>query len=125
MKLKIIIPCFLLLMPVLVVGQKAHHTKYLYADSGFTNKAEAKNVTINGLKDGKWMEYYNLETKTSNSNPYETTINVPTADTNAMYYDLGVYKAGKLNGVVRYYENKSNKYMFWHYFINGKKIESR
>jgi hypothetical protein len=25
-------------------------------DSGFTNKAEAKNEMVNGMKEGKWVE---------------------------------------------------------------------
>ena len=28
-------------------------------EQGFTNKAEAKNLMVNGLKEGKWMEYFN------------------------------------------------------------------
>ncbi|MGP8216566.1 MAG: hypothetical protein ACLQQ4_13445 [Bacteroidia bacterium] len=95
------------------------------SDSGFTNKAEAKNLIVNGLKEGKWIEYYTFETKTLNSNPYKLGVHILTTDTNAPYYDLGVYKAGKLNGIVRYYQNKSNKYMFYHYFINGEIIEKR
>jgi hypothetical protein len=31
------------------------------ADSnGFTNRNEAKNLTVNGLKEGKWIEYIDL-----------------------------------------------------------------
>ena len=29
-----------------------------YPDSGFTNKAEAKNEMKDSLKEGKWVEYY-------------------------------------------------------------------
>lgn len=104
---------------LIAFGQQA------YPDSGFASKVEAKNLTVNGLKEGKWIEYYNLETKTQSSNPYMLTVHIPTTDTNSTYYDLGIYKAGKLNGIVRYYENKSNKYMFYHYFINGEIIEKR
>jgi hypothetical protein len=42
-----------------------------YPDSGFTNKAEAKNLTVNGLKEGKWVEYYEngkIETESSYKN---------------------------------------------------------
>lgn len=28
-----------------------------YPDSGFTNKAETKNLTVNGVKQGKWLEF--------------------------------------------------------------------
>ncbi|HTB30831.1 MAG TPA: hypothetical protein VK808_02330, partial [Bacteroidia bacterium] len=31
-----------------------------YPDSGFTNKAEAKNLMVNGLKEGKWVEYQDM-----------------------------------------------------------------
>jgi len=29
-----------------------------YPDSGFTNKLEAKNQLVNGLKEGKWVEIF-------------------------------------------------------------------
>jgi len=28
-----------------------------YPDSGFTNKAEAKNLIVHGRKEGKWIAY--------------------------------------------------------------------
>jgi|GEM_PF-803524 antitoxin component YwqK of YwqJK toxin-antitoxin module len=61
-------------------------------DSGFTNKAEAKNITINGLKDGKWMEYLDK-------------MYMPTTDTLhlAQHYQLAFYRNGLLSGIVRKY----------------------
>jgi len=44
-------------------------------EQGFTNKAEAKNEKINGLKEGKWIEYLDKQ---------DSII----SDTNAPYYRL-------------------------------------
>jgi antitoxin component YwqK of YwqJK toxin-antitoxin module len=57
---------------------------------GFTNKAEAENKTVNGLKEGKWVEYVdnNLAITTDNTAPQ---------------YRLTVYKAGEIYGIVRQY----------------------
>ena len=70
-----------------------------YPNSGFTNKAEAKNLTINGLKEGKWIEYNYAENEQDN------------IDTNKVTdYNLIVYKKGKIIGIVR------------DYLINGKLV---
>ncbi len=67
------------------------------SDSGFTNKAEAKNITVNELKEGKWVEYYKFY-------PY-SGLKV-TTDTNAPLYYLTIYSSGKPSGLVRsYYKN--------------------
>ena len=64
-----------------------------YPDSGFTNKAEAKNLTVNGLKEGKWVEYADDS-------------NLGTSDTNAPYYMLIVYMKGKPRGkLLEYYKS--------------------
>lgn len=55
--------------------------KALPYDSCFTNKREAKNLMINGLKEGKWLIYQD-----SNANVI--------SDTNAPYYVLIVFRAG-------------------------------
>ncbi|HTB07840.1 MAG TPA: hypothetical protein VK806_12880 [Bacteroidia bacterium] len=60
-----------------------------YPDSGFTNKAEAKNLMVNGLKEGKWIEYADDKGFTE--------------DTTAPYYLLIVYKKGKTFGITRLY----------------------
>lgn len=79
-------------------------------DSGFTNKAEAKNVMVNGMKEGKWMEYMEDE--------IDAGLMV-TADTNAPYYKLSEYKSDKPNGKVRIYY-KSGKLEEETPYINGK-----
>ncbi|HXP50142.1 MAG TPA: hypothetical protein VN922_09325 [Bacteroidia bacterium] len=61
------------------------------ADSGFTNKAEAKNLIVNGLKEGKWCEYTE-----------QMSID-KSHDNDTIGYDLKIYKAGKVNGLMREY----------------------
>jgi antitoxin component YwqK of YwqJK toxin-antitoxin module len=90
-------------------------------DKGFTNKAEAKNQMVNGKKEGKWIEYetlYGLYTSST--------------DTNALYYCLTIYKAGKPFGKARQYNIKNGKLIFIksfkdnehyvvnYYYANGK-----
>ena len=59
-------------------------------DSGFTNKAEAKNQMVNGLKEGKWNERVGED-------------NEPSNDTGSHYYRLVIYKAGIPDGLSRQY----------------------
>ncbi len=59
-------------------------------DSCFTNKEDARNSYMNGLKDGKWIEYADV-----NFNKV--------TDTNAPYYILTVYSAGKPCNISRRY----------------------
>jgi len=59
-------------------------------NNGFTNKAEAKNLTVNGLKEGKWVEYIDSSFKIS-------------TDTTSPYFMLTIYKAGMRSGTVRKY----------------------
>jgi antitoxin component YwqK of YwqJK toxin-antitoxin module len=68
------------------------------ADSGFTNpngslwdKAEAKNLMVNGQKEEKWCEYTE-----------QMSID-KTHDNDTIGYDLEIYKAGKVNGLMREY----------------------
>jgi antitoxin component YwqK of YwqJK toxin-antitoxin module len=63
---------------------------FAQTDSSFTDYKEAKNITINGLKEGKWAE--NIDDNDS-----------VTHDINAPYFRLTVYKAGQPTGIVRYY----------------------
>jgi antitoxin component YwqK of YwqJK toxin-antitoxin module len=58
---------------------------------GFTNKAEAKNLLVNGLKEGKWVEYINEDDEASSE------------DSTKQFYCLFIYKAGKPVGLVRSY----------------------
>lgn len=70
-----------------------------YPDSGFTNKAEAQNLTINGVREGKWIEYNYAEDEQDNIDTTKVT-----------GYSLIVYKKGKIVGIVR------------EYLINGKLV---
>ncbi|HXB13330.1 MAG TPA: hypothetical protein VNZ45_15190 [Bacteroidia bacterium] len=60
-------------------------------DSGFVNKAEAKNQTVNGLKEGKWIEYMDI---------HKSYIK---EEKGAEFYCLSIYNGGKANGLQRYY----------------------
>jgi antitoxin component YwqK of YwqJK toxin-antitoxin module len=83
-------------------------------DSGFTNKAEAKNLMVNGLKEGKWVEYLD----SAKVEIEGILLMTPTNDTNAPYYSLSVYKKGNLYGIAReYYKGGSLKGAF--HFTNG------
>jgi antitoxin component YwqK of YwqJK toxin-antitoxin module len=64
-----------------------------YPDSGFTNKTKAKNLYKDSLKDGIWIEYVDISF-------------INTNDTNAPYYKLIFYKAGKPYGNVHEYYKK-------------------
>jgi antitoxin component YwqK of YwqJK toxin-antitoxin module len=82
--------------------------KQSFAQNGFTNKDEAKNITdASGLKQGKWIYDYNKSSK------YITL-------GNHAYYTLVVYKDGKENEVSRIYYNNGKLYVEipW---IDGKK----
>lgn len=71
-------------------------TAFGQQDSGFTNKSEAKNLIVNGVKDGKWIEYYKVKNRIVHT----------TKSKRAPYYRLIMYKAGKVEGVARdYYKN--------------------
>lgn len=61
-------------------------------DSGFTNKAEATNLMVNGIKDGKWIEY---EDENGNYTRKESSV----------FYELTIYSAGKSTGIARRYYN--------------------
>jgi antitoxin component YwqK of YwqJK toxin-antitoxin module len=76
-------------------------------DSGFTNKAEAKNQMVAGKKEGKWLEYLD-------------TLKKPASENNASYYSLTVYKADKAEGIKRYY-TKLGVLLGVYPFVDGKK----
>jgi len=114
-----------------------------YPDSGFTNKAEAKNLYKDSLKEGKWVEYwesYKVDNKKdsgvaipANSIKYSSysvkngVVNISnsiiayryTTDTNAPEYFLTIYKEGKPYGVIRKYY-KSGKLSEIIPTVNGK-----
>jgi antitoxin component YwqK of YwqJK toxin-antitoxin module len=77
------------------------------AQEGFTNKAEAANQLVSGLKEGKWIVYLDSSW-------------LVTADTNrAPYYRLVVYNAGNPVGIVRDFY-KSGKLQELYFYTNGK-----
>jgi len=71
-------------------------TAFAQADSGFTNKAEATNQLVNGVKEGKWIEYLKFKKDSQ----------VEAKSKHAPFYRLTIYKAGKPEGIMReYYKN--------------------
>jgi len=78
-----------------------------YPDSGFTNKAEAKNLMVNGKKEGKWVEYTCDQVEFIR-------------DTNAPFYVLTMYKKGTIIGMIHVYFKKSGALRELIPFINGK-----
>lgn len=76
--------------------------------SGFTNKAEAKNLTVKGIKEGKWIDYEIRHYGASN---------VP----DTFSYALNIYKAGVLNGTSREFNYKSRKLSHETQYKDGKK----
>jgi antitoxin component YwqK of YwqJK toxin-antitoxin module len=77
---------------------------------GFTNKAEAKNQQVNGLNDGKWVEYYEIK------KGVETPVKgLHSAD----FYRLTVYRGGKPFGKVRTYF-KSGELEGENMYVNGR-----
>jgi len=71
---------------------------FAQADSGFTNKVEAKNILKHGKKEGKWVEYYGY----NKVSVYDTT--------KAFDYTLTVYKHGVIIGIQRDYYFFSAKF---------------
>jgi antitoxin component YwqK of YwqJK toxin-antitoxin module len=88
---------------------------------GFTSKAEANNLMVNGLKEGKWVEYFDTVKGLSR----------PTKNSKAVRYRLVIYEDGRLTGIqwmywkdgtlysrVRYEYGKANGVAKW-YYENG------
>jgi antitoxin component YwqK of YwqJK toxin-antitoxin module len=71
------------------------HAQQTPLDSGFTNKAEAKNKMVNGIKDGKWVEYDTCYTYSAKGDTIPELCS----------YTLTVYKAGTPFGVQRLYDS--------------------
>ncbi|HTA84510.1 MAG TPA: toxin-antitoxin system YwqK family antitoxin [Bacteroidia bacterium] len=81
------------------------------ADSnGFTNKAEAKNLTAHGKKAGKWVEYLDEFAERAVSNAHAKK---------APYYRLTIYSDGLPYGLVRTY-NMGGKLKIIIPYVNGK-----
>ena|GEM_PF-3077015 len=87
-------------------------TAFGQADSlGFTNRAEAKNLMVNGQKQGKWVEYIDADNLVTND-PQK-----------AQAYRLIIYKEGHPYGVIREY-NKSGKLNWQVAVFESRKISS-
>jgi antitoxin component YwqK of YwqJK toxin-antitoxin module len=104
-------PIIILIAAILVAcnnptGQQSVNKSESSNDSGFTNKAEAKNLMVNGAKEGKWVEYIDTNYKV-------------VSDSNAPYYSLTMYKAGKEYGI-RHGYYKSGKLLFETPYVDGK-----
>jgi antitoxin component YwqK of YwqJK toxin-antitoxin module len=99
-----------------------------YPDSGFTNKAEAKNITVNGVQEGKWIIYNISRIDSNKPDTLEYLLAVLKNGRNfgvmRAYYMNGEiqstvpYKDGLENGMVKEYY-KDGKLKFSIQFING------
>jgi len=70
-----------------VIGQQE------WADTSFSNKNEAKNRTVHGLKEGKWIEYFGVQNGAA----------VQTDKKHATAYTLTIYKAGSALHTKQFY----------------------
>jgi hypothetical protein len=75
-------------------------------DQGFTNRKEAKNLKVDGVKEGKWVEYSYL-------------FWILKFDT--LNYTLTEYKHGLPVGIVREYYMNGNLKGEVHYGMDGKR----
>jgi antitoxin component YwqK of YwqJK toxin-antitoxin module len=95
-------------------GRPHQYTLEEQTDSGFTNKTEASNQLIDGVKEGKWVEYYKIV------NGDEVIV----TSKHAPLYRLTIYKDNKPHGLVREYSRKGK---LWSkiYYVRDKlnKIE--
>ena len=78
-----------------------------FAQDGFTNKEEAKNITdANGLKQGKWIEYLNQSLSFTTSDSF-------------MYYILTIYKDDVPQKTQRIYNSNNQEINERAYYENG------
>jgi len=98
-------------------------TIHVFGQQGnsFTNKAEAENKTdANGLKEGKWIEYFGEE----------NDLVVKTDKQHALGYTLTTYKAGNVCGAQQFYmdgklmteiiHKEKGQALYKSYYPNGK-----
>jgi len=102
-------------LPLTIILFLFSYNAFAQPDSGFTNKAEAKNLKVNGLKEGKWCEYSNAipsyepriagHPAFSNYLPFDflDTVTVLLDSNSANFYTLTIYKKGVPIGTVRDY----------------------
>jgi len=82
---------------------------FSFGQNGFTEKSEAKNESINGVRQGKWLLYLD-------SLAQEIT---DAAHIKAKYYSLVVYKDGNYNETARVY-TLEGKFVYDVVYVNGK-----
>lgn len=81
------------LLSLLVVSQNV-------TDSGFTDKSEAKNQSVNGKKNGKWFEYIDMNGEIIN---LKNAIDLESLGEKAIGYRLTIYANGIPIGIIRDY----------------------
>jgi len=67
----------------------------VYSDSSFTHKSEARNRLVNGIKEGRWVEYYHHDVEYTG---------IERDSSKASFYVLTFYKHGQPYGVQRQYD---------------------
>ncbi|HSY77533.1 MAG TPA: hypothetical protein VK890_11785, partial [Bacteroidia bacterium] len=98
---------YILIIPICILFNACENDQ-----NGFTNKAEAKNELINGLKEGKWVEYNIVDTQGVKNGVHHF------GDT--LSYDLEIYQVGQLNGISNRFD-RSGKLRSQVTYVNGKK----
>lgn len=97
-----------IILAIMLVGE-------VFAQNGFTNKKEAQNESINGLKQGKWIGYYDANgdnTTPDKAASYGLIVykDDKICETRRDYYINGklkqenAYTDGVLNGMSKWYE---------------------
>jgi antitoxin component YwqK of YwqJK toxin-antitoxin module len=78
-------------------------------DSGFTNKAEAKNLMVNGLKEGKWIIYSDSSASTISDTLFRKYC----------FYTLCTLVSGIIDGRARSYD-RNGKIVAENYYNKGR-----
>lgn len=107
--MKQILIVVLVFITIAVSGQRiAQQTDYP-PDSGFTNKAKAKNLKVNGIKEGKWIDTV-----------YRYACFGPGKTLEG--YELVIYKNGSPVGLIHKYDlnwRPETSFMQHWYWLNG------
>lgn len=89
------------------IGHGGKRSQAISDSTGFTNRAEAKNEEVNGLKEGKWIEFldnWGWHTKDTG---------------NALYYTLTIYKHDEPCGMRRTYYRNGQLERAVYYMVGG------
>ncbi len=96
---------------ILILSLSLSIAAFAQADSlGFTNKAEAENKMVNGLKEGKWCEGID----SGYDSPLDDGLVLE-----VRYYRLAIYRHGIPVGIVRDYNINTGKLWRETPYING------